>query len=153
MNISKYITLSEAIKSDTAIRRNIVNIPNSDQIESMQHVAINIFDKVREKIGGPLGATSFFRSQELNTFIGGSSKTSQHMLGEAIDIDCDKFGIGTNKGVFDYIREHLEFDQLIWEYGDSFNPDWVHVSLKKNGHNRKEVLRKTIDRYLPFDLY
>lgn len=153
MQISKYVSYIEATKSDTAIKNNISNTPDANQLEAMKNVATKVFDKVREFIGNPLGITSFFRSKKLNPFIGGSSKTSQHMLGEAIDIDCDKYGFGTNKQVFDFIRENLEFDQLIWEYGNKLNPDWVHVSLKLNGKNRKQVLRKTTTSYIPFDLY
>ena len=75
----------------------------------------------------------------LTGLIGGSS-TSQHCKGEAIDIDCDIFGGLSNREVFEYIKEHLTFDQLIWEFGDDSDPDWVHVSYKK-GKNRGEVLR------------
>jgi len=153
MNISKYVTYAEATKSDTAIKFGIKNEPNEEQLRAMKNVATKIFDPVREFIGKPLGVTSFFRSAALNKKIGGSSKTSQHMLGEAIDIDCDKFGHSSNKIIFDFIRATLEFDQLIWEYGDNNNPDWVHVSLKLNGKNRKQILQKTKEAYLPFNLY
>ncbi len=153
MNISKYITYAEATKSDTAIKFNIKNDPDANQLIAMKNVATKVFDPVREFVGAPLGVTSFFRSKDLNTKIGGSSTTSQHMSGEAIDIDCDKYGNSTNKQIFDFIRKNLDFDQLIWEYGTDTNPDWVHVSYKLNGKNRKQVLQKTIKAYLPFNLY
>lgn len=135
MKISKYISYEEAIKSQTAERKNIDNQPDTEQTERMKYVAKNVFDKVREAMGVPLYVSSFFRCPELNKAIGGS-KTSQHCLGEAIDIDHPTL----NKKVFEYIKDNLKFDQLIWEFGDESSPAWVHVSLKKDGVNRKQVL-------------
>lgn len=153
MKISKYLTLEEAIKSPTAIRLGITNDPNEDQLINMEYVANEIFDKVREFVGGPLHATSFFRSKELNDAVPGSSATSQHMTGEAIDIDCDTYGFGTNAEVFNFIRTTLDFDQVINEYPDEFgNPSWVHVS-KTMGKNRKQVLVKLKKKYIPFSAY
>ena len=156
--ISKYISYQEATKSETAIRRGIDNTPNEAQRLAMIHVALTIFDYIREKVNGPLFASSFFRSPALNIMIGGVKK-SQHCNGEAIDIDADKFGHGTNKMIFYLIRHECEFDQLIWEFGTDENPDWVHVSAvdeKVAGRkNRKEVLRAIRTesgetKYLPF---
>ena len=156
--ISKYLTYQECVKSETAIRRGIDNTPNEAQRLAMIHVALTIFDYIREKVNGPLFASSFFRSPALNIMIGGAKK-SQHCNGEAIDIDADKFGHGTNKMIFYLIRHECEFDQLIWEFGTDDNPDWVHVSAvdeKVAGRkNRKEVLRAIRTesgetKYLPF---
>jgi hypothetical protein len=70
------------------------------------------------------------------------SLTSQHCQGEAIDIDMDSTPNGvTNKMVFDFIKNNLEFDQLIWEFGTNENPDWVHVSYESTGKQRKQVLK------------
>lgn len=152
--ISKYLSFEEATKSPTALRLGIKNEPDQEQILNMQHVAQEVFDPVREFVGGPLLASSFFRSKELNEAIPGSSKTSQHMTGEAIDIDCDGYQYGSNLAVFDFIRKALDFDQLINEYPDRFGiPAWVHVSKKRVGHNRKEVLVKLKDRYIPYATY
>lgn len=155
MKISKYLNLAEATKSQTAIRRGIDNKPDNDHIENMKHIGVNVFDKVREFVGGPLSASSFFRSKALNTAIGGSSSTSQHTKGEAIDIDCDTFGNGTNREVFEYILNNLEFDQLIGEYptidGDF---SWIHVSLVRSPKkNRRQVLIKLKDRYIPYSAW
>lgn len=139
MQISKYISLKEATKSDFAIRKQISNIPNDVQLEAMRHVASNVFDKVREHFGVPIGVSSFFRSKEVNKAIGGSIN-SDHCNGCAIDIDADIFGGVTNKQIFDYINSTLDFDQLIWEFGDSKEPAWVHISLRLNGTNRRQVL-------------
>lgn len=153
MKISKYVSYDEATKSQTAVRLGIDNVPTIEQLQNMKYVATNVFDKVREYVGGPLHASSFFRSPELNAAIGGSSKTSQHMKGEAIDIDADTFGHGTNEIIFNYIKNKLEFDQLIGEYPDENGKfAWVHVSLKKKD-NRKQVLIKLKDRYIPYSDY
>jgi len=136
MNISKYITLAEATTSQTAVRKNIPNIPNEKELENMKHVAVNVFDKVREHFGKPIRVSSFFRCLRLNNAVGGS-KTSQHIKGMAIDMQGTN-GL-TNAEIFHYIKDNLEFDQLIWEYGTEQEPAWVHVSLVK-GKNRKQVL-------------
>lgn len=138
-NISKYITYQEATTSQTAIRRGIKNIPSQNELVAMQLVGIRIFDVVREHFRTPLRVSSFYRNAELNSAIGGSSKTSQHVKGQAIDIQ----GTGkiTNKMIFDYIKENLEFDQLIWEYGNDKNPAWVHVSYVSKEKNRKQILK------------
>ena len=154
MKISKYLTLAEATKSQTATRKGIDNSPNAGQLLAMKWIATEIFDPVREFVGGPLHASSFFRSEALNKAIGGSSTTSQHMKGEAIDIDCDTYGNGTNRVVFDFIRNKLDFDQLIYEYPNVQGaPAWVHVSLKRSGRNRKQLLVKLKDKYIPFSDY
>lgn len=151
MKISEFLTYAEAVKSQTAIRHGISNEPTPEHLENMKHVAKNVFDPVRKFVGGPLNASSFYRSPALNNAIGGSSKTSQHMKGEAIDIDCDTFGFGSNIGVFTFIKKYLEFDQLILEYPDSNgNPAWVHVSLRMDGKNRKQILVKLRAKYIPF---
>jgi hypothetical protein len=138
--LSKYITYGEAIKSATAKRLGIDNTPNGEQLTCMIDVANKVFDPVREFIGGKLDPSSFFRSEILNAATTGSAKNSQHTKGQAIDIDCDTYGIGNNKLVFDFIKANLEFDQLIWEFGNNEQPDWVHVSYVK-GKNRGNVLR------------
>lgn len=155
MNLSKYITLAEATKSQTAIRKGLDNQPDAEQLENMKHVAVNVFDKVREKVGAALDPSSFFRSKALNAAIGGSSATSQHMKGEAIDIDCDTFGNGTNIEVFEFILNSLEFDQLILEYPDKDGkPSWVHVSLvRPPKKNRRQVLVKLKDKYITYAQY
>lgn len=154
VSISKYLTYEEATKSPTAFRLGIDNAPNPEQLLNMRYVAEEIFDPVREFVGGPLLASSFFRSKELNDAVPGSSKTSQHMTGEAIDIDCDGYQYGTNRAVFDFIMRKLEFDQLIGEYPDEFGTfAWVHVSKKRIGKNRNEILVKLKKKYINYDDY
>lgn len=138
MKVSKYISLAEAIKSQTATRLGIDNTPTAEHLENMEHVGQNVFDRVREHFGKPIAVTSFYRSVNLNKAIGGS-QTSQHCTGQAIDIDGDVLGGVKNSEIFKYIKDNLTFDQLIWEFGNSTEPDWVHVSLVK-GVNRRKVL-------------
>lgn len=145
MNISNFVTLLEATKSQTATRLGIENNPDEETIERMKYVAKNVFDKVRMYFDVPIGVSSFYRCDKLNKAIGGSP-TSQHVHGEAIDIDADMYGVITNKQIFDYIHDNLEYDQIISEFGTREKPAWVHVSLKKQG-NRKQALRAFINSY------
>jgi len=141
MQITQHLNLAELTRSETAKRKGISNMPNPHHLENLKNLAINIFEPIRRNFGQPIHISSGYRSKELNTAIGGSL-TSQHCSGEAIDIDMDNSSNGiTNKQVFEYIKQHLNFDQLIWEFGTKDNPDWVHVSYKTNGKQRKQVLR------------
>ena len=137
--ISKHISYKEATYSRTATRLGIENKPDEDQLKNMKLIAEEIFEPLRMWVGGPIKVNSFFRSPKLNTAIGGSSK-SQHCHGQAIDLD-DTFGRATNAEMFEFIREHLNFDQMIWEFGDDDNPDWVHVSYVSPQENRNRCLK------------
>jgi hypothetical protein len=140
MRISAHISYAEATKSADAIRRGLPNVPDAEELECMRTVADKVFEPLRERFGVPIRITSFFRSEEVNRAIGGSV-TSDHCKGRAIDMDMDGTGWAvTNRDLFQHIREHLPFDQLIWEHGDNDQPDWVHVSYRE-GANRKQVLR------------
>lgn len=137
--ISKHISYKEAIRSNTALRLNIDNTPDQVSLTNMTGVAHNIFEPLRLWVGGPIKINSFYRSPKLNKAIGGS-KRSQHCEGRAIDID-DTFGYKTNAEMFNYIRDNLNFDQMIWEFGDDNNPAWVHVSFDSLEGNRGRVLK------------
>jgi len=136
--ISKHISYKEATYSRTATRLDIENKPNDEQLKNMKLIAEEVFEPLRMWVGGPIKINSFFRSPKLNKAIGGSSK-SQHCHGQAIDLD-DTFGRATNAEMFDFIKEHLNFDQMIWEFGDDDNPDWVHVSYVNDKDNRNRCL-------------
>jgi len=137
--ISEHITYSESIKSSTAIRKGIENIPTEYQMQNMSQVADKVFEPLREWVGGPIKVTSFFRCEELNKAIGGSSR-SQHCEGRAIDVD-DIYNYKSNAEMFNFIKDNLDFDQLIWEYGNSDNPDWVHFSFISEMENRKRIFQ------------
>lgn len=139
MKISEHISYKEAIKSNTATRLGIDNTPGSYEIGNMEAVAKNVFEPLREWAGGPIKINSMYRCEALNQAIGGSSK-SQHCQGRAIDLD-DTFGYKTNAEMYNYIKQNLNFDQLIWEFGDDENPDWVHVSYVSDAENRNRCLR------------
>ena len=135
--ISKHISYKEGTYSQTALRRGLDNTPNEEQLKCMKEVAENLFEPLREWVGGPIKINSFFRGEPVNTAIGGS-KYSQHMKGQAMDID-DTFGHKTNAEMYHYIKDNLDFDQLIWEFGDDNNPNWVHVSYVTHRENRKKL--------------
>tara|TARA_R110001606_G_scaffold389025_1_gene554765 strand:- start:601 stop:1056 length:456 start_codon:yes stop_codon:yes gene_type:complete len=136
--ISKHISYKEGVYSNTATRVGINNDPNDEQLENMELIAREVFEPLRVWVGGPIKINSFFRSPELNTAIGGSGK-SQHCKGQAIDID-DTFGKATNAEMYHWIKENLDFDQMIWEFGDDENPNWVHVSYVSPRENRNRCL-------------
>ena len=137
MKISEHLELSELTRSESAKRNGISNMPTPEHIENFKLLADNIFEPVRKHFDVPIRISSGYRSKELNAKIGGSA-TSQHCKGQAIDIDMDGASL-TNKQVFDYIKDNLPFDQLIWEFGNEENCDWVHVSYVPNG--RKQILK------------
>ena len=137
--ISKHISYKEATRSATALRLGIENVPNEYELQNMEMVAKKVFEPLREAVDAPIKINSFFRCEELNKAIGGSSK-SQHCQGRAIDID-DVYGNVSNAYMFCYIKDNLDFDQLIWEFGTDENPDWVHVSYVDADSNRKRCLQ------------
>lgn len=136
MKLSDNFTLAEMVRSQTARRLNIDNTPDEHQIEFMRELCVNVLQPIRDEFG-PVRVTSGLRVPELNRAIGGSS-SSQHcaLNGAAADID---FG-DNNARVFKWICENIIFDQLIWEFGDESNPDWIHVSYNY-GKNRGQILR------------
>ena len=137
--ISKHISYKEGVYSATATRRGIDNEPNNEQLNNMELTAEKVFEPLRKWVGGPIKINSFFRCLKLNTAIGGSKK-SQHMNGQATDID-DTFGVVANSDMYNYIKNNLDFDQMIWEFGDDENPNWVHVSYVSKEDNRNRCLR------------
>ena len=153
MKLSNYLSLAEVTRSDTAKRKGISNEPTPEHLDNLKTIAVEVFDKVREHFGVPIFVSSGYRSAALNKAIGGSS-TSDHNLGKALDLDQDGHGNGvTNADVFKFIKDNLEFDQLIWEFGTDKNPDWVHVGYRK-GANRKQILRAVREggktKYVPY---
>lgn len=141
MKLSEHLDLSEVIRSESAKRNGLSNMPIELHIANLKLLAENIFQPIRNNFRCPIHISSGYRSIELNRAIKGSL-TSQHCTGEAIDIDMDGTPNGvTNKMIFNFIKDSLEFDQLIWEFGSNENPDWVHVSYESTGKQRKQVLK------------
>jgi hypothetical protein len=141
MKLSEHLDLSEVIRSESAKRNGISNMPTEQHIANFKLLADKVFEPIRAHFRCPIHISSGYRSIELNRAVKGSL-TSQHCTGEAVDLDMDGTPNGvTNKMVFDYIKNNLEFDQLIWEFGTNENPDWVHVSYESTGKQRKQVLK------------
>lgn len=138
--ISKHISYNEGVRSQTATRKDIDNTPGDSELASMRLLAEKVFEPLREEFDTPIYISSFFRSKKLNKKIGGST-TSQHCKGQAMDLDADVYEGVTNTEIFDYIKNNLDFDQLIWEFGTAFKPDWVHVSYVSPEQNRNRILR------------
>jgi hypothetical protein len=141
MKLSAHLDLSEVTRSESAKRNGISNMPTEQHIANFKLLAEKVFEPIRMHFNCPIHISSAYRSIELNRAVKGSL-TSQHCTGEAIDVDMDGSPSGvTNKMVFDYIKDNLQFDQLIWEFGTKDNPDWVHVSYESTGKQRKQILR------------
>ena len=145
--ISKHISEKEATKSVTALRLGIDNTPNGDAIANMKELAEKVFEPLREWVGGPIKINSFYRSSALNEAIGGSSKSQHCCKGGAAAIDIDDiYGYKTNAEMFEWIKENLNsYDQMIWEFGNEDNPDWVHVSYVSEDKNRNRILKAVRD--------
>lgn len=136
MNITEHFSMKELTNSQTAIKNGIPNIPKDPQVvANLTLLCEKVLEPLREGMKCPIRISSGYRSPELNKLIGGA-KASQHNIGEAVDIDLDD----KNAELFSYIVNNLDFDQIIWEFGDNKNPNWVHVSYKAAG-NRKQLLK------------
>ena len=133
MKLSEHLDLVEVTRSDYAKKNGINNMPNPEHTENLIELANKIFEPIRNHFNKPIHISSGYRSKELNAKIGGA-KNSQHTVGQAIDID--QGNRKENMEIFDFIKNNLEFDQLINE----FNYDWVHVSYNTNGKQAKQVL-------------
>ena len=138
IHISKHVSYNEAIRSNTAKRKGLDNTPNENQLWNMELLCGMVFEPLRYQFAVPIRISSMFRGKALNEAVGGSS-SSQHCKGEAMDIQGTN-GV-TNAELYYFIRDNLDFDQLIWEYGTDKEPAWVHVSYTDSKPNRKQTLR------------
>lgn len=137
MKLSENLELAEVLRSESAKRNGIANVPTKEHIENLKELAINVFQPIRNHFKVPIRISSGYRSKELNKRIGGS-QTSHHSKGQAIDIDMDGTSI-TNKQVFDFIKDNLKFTQLIAEFPVNGDLSWVHIGYDKN-NLKKEIL-------------
>lgn len=135
--ISKNFTLAELCNSAAAKRFGINNNPDDKVIKNLELLAKNILQPIRDHFDKAIHVVSGYRSPGLNKKVGGASN-SQHLIGQAVDIDNDNTDI-SNAEIFNYIKENIKFDQLIWEFGNDESPDWVHVSY--SAKPRKQILR------------
>ena len=137
--ISKHVSYREGVYSITALRLGLNNDPSDTHLQNMKLLSEKIFEPLRMYVNGPIKINSFYRGPELNKAIGGSAK-SQHCHGQAMDID-DTYGHMSNATMYKWIKENLDYDQMIWEFGDDNNPAWVHVSYVDPGSNRNRCLK------------
>jgi len=141
MVVSQHLQLAELIRSESAKRYGITNMPTPEHIANLKLLAEHIFEPIRANFRCPILISSGYRSKELNAVIGGSN-TSQHALGQAIDLDMDGTSYNViNADIFNFIKDKLPFDQLIWEFGNPLNPAWVHVSY--SDRHRRQILKAT----------
>ena len=151
MKLSAHFALAEFTRSESAKRHGVSNEPTPEHLQNLITLCEKVLEPIRMKFG-PINISSGYRSKALNHYIGGSLN-SQHCEAKACDIDMDGMGGVSNTEIFNYIKDSLDFDQLIWEFGDNNKPDWVHVSYN-GAKNRKQVLRalKTNGRtaYAPY---
>jgi zinc D-Ala-D-Ala carboxypeptidase len=131
MNLTKNFTLEALVHSDYADSHKIENIPTDDVVYNLTALAQDVLQPARDLFGGPININSGFRCKKVNDGVG-SKDTSQHMIGQAADLDCSD-----NKKLFNLIKDNLIYDQLIDEKGLA----WVHVSYKPHGGNRKQILK------------
>ena len=141
MVLTENFTLEELTRSTTATQRGIKNEASAIVKENLQKLAENILQPLRNAKGA-VHINCGYRSPMLNKAVGGAA-TSQHLLGEAADISGDD-----NAVLFHYIKDHLPFDQLIWEGGNNKQPAWIHVSY--SNRNRKQALIMENGKYSPF---
>ena len=137
--ISKHVSYREGVYSITALRLGLNNDPSDAHLQNMKLLSEKIFEPLRMYVNGPIKINSFYRGPELNKAIGGSAK-SQHCHGQAMDID-DTYGHMSNATMYKWIKENLDYDQMIWEFGDDNNPAWVHVSYVDPGSIRYRCLK------------
>lgn len=137
MQLSPHFKLVEFTRSATAQARHIDNTPNEEQIKNLKFLCDNVLEPLREQFG-PIIIGSGFRCPALNTAVGGV-KNSQHKSGEACDIHLPSIEVG--KKYFEFLKKLPIFDQLIWERDNPrSNHYWIHVSIKRSGKNRKQVI-------------
>ena len=141
MKLSAHFDLAEFTRSESAKREGLDNTPPSEHLENIKVLCEKVLEPIRLRFG-PINISSGYRGKMLNHFIGGSI-SSDHCVGRAADIDMDDMGSGvTNTEIFNYIKDNLDYDQLIWEFGTKDKPDWVHVGYRGK-ENRKQTLRAT----------
>jgi len=139
MKLSAHFDLAEFTRSESAKREGLDNTPPPEHLENIKILCEKVLEPVRARFG-PINISSGYRGKLLNHFIGGAIN-SDHCVGRAADIDMDDMGSGvTNTEIFNYIKDNLDYDQLIWEFGNTEKPDWVHVGYRGK-ENRKQTLK------------
>lgn len=137
--LGKYLSLEEL----TVTHENMNNTPEPTARKNLKVLVDNLLDPLREMIHEPKALNSGYRTLAVNKAVGGAQNPIiQHTKGEAADIECFD-----NAMLFKTIRNHFQFDQLIWEKGNDRQPDWVHVSFKNKG-SRNQILKHKNGEYI-----
>ena len=138
--VTMHFTIEEMYASDTAKRLGIDNKPTTQKMINIVYLCAFVLEPLRVAIGKPIKISSGYRCEKLNKAVGGVYN-SQHLKGQAADIDIQG-DMAFGRKIFDYIRDHLPFDQLIWEKNPKTGSCWVHVSFvyPDFGKNRKQVI-------------
>ena len=149
-NLSKNFPVSEFVYSAKAEALGIDNAMPYWAYANARDLAANVLQPLRDYLDASVSVSSGYRSPELNKEVNGE-KSSQHLKGEAADIKTKRL-----REAFFYILQHLEYDQLIWEYGTTKAPAWIHVSYRR-GANRRQALRiyrdqEGLKKTIAFDL-
>lgn len=137
MKITQHFTLEEFTASDTAKAKGIKNVPSTQEVINMSALAVAVLEPLRQWWGREVKIGSGYRCPVLNAAVGGVMN-SQHMKGQAADL-CLDGDLEKGKKWFKYIKNHLVFDQLIWEH-NAKGTYWVHVSYDAQGRNRGKVI-------------
>jgi hypothetical protein len=154
MKLSEHLSLSEVIRSESAKRNGISNMPIPQHIENFKLLAEKVFEPVRVHFGVPIHISSGYRSKELNQITVGASKTSDHCFGRAIDIDMDGHNSNvSNNDIFHWVIKNLKFKQVIAEYPTNGELSWVHISYDE-ANLKNEILicvrKDGKPHYLPY---
>ena len=134
MNLTENFTLNELVYSTTAEKNKIDNRPSVQVIANLKSLCENVLQPLRNALGCPIVITSGFRCAKLNKLVDGASN-SGHLYGQAADFIVPQKNL---KDVFNYIKSHLPYDQLLYEYNKT--DKWIHVSYRNDGHNRKQAI-------------
>lgn len=141
--ITKNFTLDELVYSATAKAGGIKNVPGEQEVVNLTALTVKILQPLRDWWGKPIKIGSGYRSDILNKVVGGV-RNSQHRKGQAVDL-CIDGDMNKGKSWFNYIKNHLEYDQLIWEH-NAKGSYWVHVSYVSTGNNRKQVIENLLKK-------
>jgi hypothetical protein len=154
MKLSQHLSLSEVTRSESAKRNGISNMPTEQHIANFKLLAEKVFEPVRLHFGVPIHISSGYRSAELNAITTGASKTSDHCLGRAIDVDMDGHTTTvTNNDIFHWAIKNLKFKQIIAEYPIDGKLSWVHISYDENNLKNEVLICVKKDgkpHYLPY---
>lgn len=142
IKLTEHFTLAEFEASNTAKQYGIANQADQQSIANLMALCVAVLEPLRQWFGAPITIGSGYRCPRLNAIVGGVSN-SQHLTGQAADL-CIDGNISMGKVWFNYIKNHLPFDQLIWEKNPKTGSYWVHVSYNAQGRNRKQVIDNLI---------